>query len=200
MLLKSSNCFLDRGAFVVYSSSMCRQWKDLRKANASRILALYCFNGGERTPNGSLTEWVSSRRVASSPGGAVHVFSFSPALPFASSDPSEVRGPSSFPNSVCSLLASLSSRWSAEPSADDNKPSERSIRDARVMFNRRPCNFKDGHKLFLSQHYPPSSPKASSLTAHPPRQLIGQRQNNQHADWTRGIFLFRDVSYFLGSH
>lgn len=151
--------FLGLCAFVVYSSSMCCQWKDLRKANASRILTLYCFNGGERNPSGSLTEWVSSRRVASSPGRAVHVFSFSPALPSESSDPSEVRGPSSFPNSVCSLLASFSSRWSAEPSADDNKPSERIIRDARVMFNRRPCNFKDGHKLFLSQHTPPHHQK-----------------------------------------
>lgn len=114
---------------------------------------------GEKNPKGSLTEWVSSRRVASSPGGAVHVCSFSPALRFESADPSELRRPSSVPNSVCSLLTSVPSRWSAEPSADANKPSERIIRDIRVMFNRRPCNFEVGHKLFLSKHTPPHHQK-----------------------------------------
>lgn len=118
-----------------------------------RILRLGCLNGGERSPNGSLTEWVSSRRVASSPGGAVHVCSFSPALRVERSGPSELRGPSSLPN--CSLLAaSFSSRWGAEPSALDSRASERIIQDTRVMFNRRPCNFKVGHKLPLSQRTP----------------------------------------------
>lgn len=122
------------------------------------------FNGGEggrnpETLKGSLTECVSSRRVAWSPGGAVHVCSFSPALRLESADPSTPRRPSSVPNSACSLLASLPSRWSAEPRADASKPSERIIRDTRLMFTRRPCNFEVGHKLFSSQRTPPHHQK-----------------------------------------
>lgn len=167
------DCVNDGRAFVVYSCSMCCQWRHLGKTNASRILRLYCFNGeGERNPTGWLTEWVSSRRVASSPGGAVHVCSFSPALRFESPDTSEVRRPSSFLNSACSLLTSFSSRWSA----DDNKPSKRIIRDTRVMFNRRVCNFKVGHKLFSSQHTPPHHQKHPHWRPiHRGRWLVGAR-------------------------
>lgn len=55
-------------------------------------------------------------------------------------------------------------------------------------------------QTLLVPAYPPSSPKASSLTAHPPRHMIGRRQNNQPSDWTRGIFLCRDVRYFMVLH
>lgn len=40
------DCVNDGRAFVVYSCSMYCQWRHLGKTNASRILRLYCFNGG----------------------------------------------------------------------------------------------------------------------------------------------------------
>lgn len=110
---------------------------------------------GKETWRGWLTEWVSSLRVASSPIGAAHVCSFSPALRLESADPSGPRRPSSAPNTVCSLLTPVASRWRAEPSADANKPSERMIPDMRVMFNGGPRNLEVGHKLFWSQLTPP---------------------------------------------
>lgn len=92
---------------------------------------------GERAPERSLTEWVSSCRVASTPGRAGHVCSFAAALRFDSPDSPKLRRSSSPPKSARSLLGSdaVCPSWRSVHAAHANDHSAKTTQRTRIMFN-----------------------------------------------------------------
>lgn len=202
------------------SSSMCwAEWphtdwtlgeltaaKALENKDHSPLSRVSCLNGGWKR-NKSLTEWELLCRVASTPGSAVHVCSFSPALRFDSSVLSELCLSSSLPSSLCSLLTAdiFSSSWKCAPSAQQNNPSAK-MQDTVLMFtnNKKGCPTLSSTNnsrvpTLLGSTCPPHHLNASSMTAHPPPHGIGQHQNNLQSHWTAGIIQTRDVKGFLVS-
>lgn len=87
----------------------------------------------------------------------------------------------------------------AERGRQQTEREDQTRREGHVWQEPR-ATLKVGRKLFLNQRYPPSSPKASSPRARPPPKVIGRRRDNRRSDWTRRIFLCRDVSHFLVLH
>lgn len=91
----------------------------------------------KRAPKRSLTEWVSSCRVASTPGRAGHVCSFTAALRFDSPDSPKLRSSSSPPKSARSLLGSdaVCPSWRSVHAAHENDHSAKTTQRTRIMFN-----------------------------------------------------------------
>ena len=141
-----------------------------------------CLHGGWKWSK-SLTEWELLCRVASTPGSAVHVCSFSPALRFESSVLSELSRSSSLPSSLCSLLRAdiFSSSGKCAPSAQLNNPSAK-MQDTVLMFTnnkKRLPNFELGEQL--------SSPHTSGLHMPPssPQRIFNDGPPTAARDWSR---------------
>lgn len=127
----------------------------------------------------SLTVLVSFSRADSTPGKAVHVCSFSPALRFGSSFLCGISRSSSPPNSPCSLLKCENfppSYWCL-PSADENSPSAK-MQDAEIIMNPAVSNSRLLRETSLSHH---------QLAAHAPlitQSIFHSGPSTAAPDWS----------------